>query len=610
MSLKTTLWLLVVVAALAGLLFIFKPAATNFPEDSIKHLIEDLPEGGAKRLELSLVTQQMLSLEQRGDTWWLVEPIEDRADRGVMQQLHEVLMGNPRYEVDPNPALDILKALRLEPPRARVTLRDASGGALALRVGERDATGAFVHVMFEGDDTLYRTGSNLSNVLERPLREFRDRKFLRGDGALLRRIEIHHPSEPPIVLERPGTDWMLTEPRKFPAHHTAVNEIKALLLLEVDSFQETDPDDQQRQKAGLDDGVATKVVFDWGERKVEALFAPFGPDAPAPIRLAWDSERNHIVAVSGRALLALRHESKQYRDANVCSVAMANVQWLRLRLRGRPVLEVKYNPLTRQFEFVEPFDQQHVDDSRTGAFHAWLRRVSRMGATDFLDQEELPPADPGQDPWAVLGFDRPRATLEFRLVDSSGVTSKLAIEAADPDGSGTVPVRRLGQFSGTAYLVPERIMEKVLEVDPREFLARDLFPGNILEIKEAGIRAGERRRSLVRNPLEGAEYWKDPQDEERKTTGFQEYLSALPEAKVLEFLPRGPLPEDGLEEPAAQLTLMIEDRDGRHELRVDLGAKDPSGKTVLAQAAPDLPPRTVFRLDAWVLDDLLKLLEQ
>ena len=611
MSLKTTLWLLAVVALLAGLLVFLQPDQMIPSGDSRQDLIQELPEGGAVRLELLLVSRESLSLEMRGNVWWFVEPTEDRADAGVMQQLHEVLMNNPRYEEDQNPALEIRKALGLEPPRARITLLGASGKALALRVGERDPTGSFVHVMIEGDPVLYKTGSNLSNVLERPLREFRDQTFFGGDGALLRRMEIHHPSKPPIILERPRTDWLVTEPRRFPANNTAVNQIKALLLLKVERFVKASPTPDDLHQAGLGEAVATRVVFDWGDRKVEARFSPINSDGPQAAGMAIDSERNHIVVVSGRSLLALSQADWEYRDPNVCSIPMVNAKWVRLRLRDRPDFEANYSGLLRRFEFESPFEGL-VDDSRTGAFHAWLRQVSRMGAIAFLDQEELPPTPLGQDPWSVLGFDSPQATLEFRLVDSSGVTSELAIEVANPDGSGTVPVRRLGPYAGTAYLVPEQTMNKVLQVDPRQVLAVDLFPTDLLEVKQARIHdaSGTRRRSLVRHPIRGAEYWSDPDNEERKTSDFQEYLSALPGAKVLEFLPRDPQPKDGFDS-AVELVLTLEggDRD-RHELRLKLGARDPSGKTVVAMATkPGLPPRTVFRLEVWVLDDLLKLLE-
>ena len=608
MSLRTTLYLLIVVAILGGLLFFFQDDETTVTEQTLM-LVEDLPES-ANRIDLVLVTGEALSLEKRGDAWWIVRPTLDRADNRVMQQLYEVLMGNRRLEVDANPPPEMLKGLELEPPRARATLMNGEKTLVAIRVGERDPTGSMVHVKLEGDDALYRTGANLSNVLERPMHEYRDKRFLRGDGTLLRRIEVYAPNEAPIVLERPRTDWVMTEPRGFPADNARVNELKALLLLEVLRYVKAKPSADDLQSLGLVDGVATRVVFDWGDRKAEVYFVGQQADDPTVPALARDSERGHVVAVTGRSLLSLFKKAKEYRDPNICNIAMINTRRVRVRIRQRPTIEMLHDSIARRFEFVEPFHDQPVDDSRTGALHAWIRSVSRIGASGFLDLDELPVPDEGQSPWDLLGFDSPQATFEFELIDTAGVSTEIQIEVADADGGGTVPVRRLDRSQDTAYLVPEKEIDELLQVDPRQFLLPDLFPADIIEIKKAVISQAGRSRSLERSPIKGAEYWHDPTDEDLNSSDFQEFLSSLPIHKVYEFLPRDPVQEDGLDdETTAHLDLEIVDRKhGRHTLTVSLGRKDPTGKMVTASSSK-FPIRTVFYLPVQVLDDVMKLLE-
>ncbi len=617
MSLKTTLWLLAAVVLLALLLLFLRKDVAPV-EEGPPPLVPVWPEEGVRRLDIMLVSGQMMGLEVRNGLWWLVveavdeEPFVDRAQQDVLDQLHNVLRDNARLEVDRAPSLDVLKKLGLEPPRARVTLVSPKGEACRLRVGERDPGFNHVYVMIEGDKSLYRTGANLSNLLEKSRQEWRDQRFLQGDANLVRRVEVVRPGGERIVCERPSTEWTMAEPRPFAADSAVVRQlVNGLFLLQVDSFDQAKPQPEDLDAVGLVPATETRVVLDLGGgRSVTARFGPAPPGGdPAAPRRAIDSERGHIFTVSGRALEYLALRAKQFRDPRLCRVTASTTRRISLRRRDAPALEMRFREAARRFEIIEPFARP-ADDQRSSFLYGWLLAVSSLQADDFLDVEELPPA-PGGDPWSQVGFDAPRAVLEFDLVDNAGISEHVRLEFADPDGAGTVPVRRPDRAPDTAYLVPEEKVERVISADPRQFMVPEFLPKDILRLKRVTVRARGRSLTIERDRTQGAEFWRDPTDRERNTGDFQAYVAALPAAKALEFHARDPVEEDGFtgaDAAVLEVTLLDEEQ-RRATFTVTLGSKDPTGTTVVA-TTDSFPPRTVLTLEAWVKDKLLELFDR
>lgn len=615
MSLKTTLWLLAAVVLLALLLLFLRKDKAPL-EEGPPPLVPVWPEEGVHRLDVTLATGEMMALEVRNGVWWVVvegkEPFVDRAEQGVLNQLHDVLRANARLEVDRAPVLDVLKKLGLEPPRARVAFVGPKGGGCRLRIGERDPGYNYVYVMIEGDKTLYRTGANLSNLLEKGRQEWRDTRFLQGDANLVRRVEVVRPGGERIVCERPSTDWMLAEPRSFAADSAVVRQlVSGLFLLKVDSFDKANPQQEDLDAVGLVPATETRVVLDWGGgRSVTARFGPAPPGGdPAAARRAIDSERGHVFTVSGRGLECLDLDAKQYRDPKLCRVTASAARRISLRRRDAPALELKFKEAARRFEIIEPFAWP-ADDQRSSFLYGWLLAVSSLQAQDFLDVEELPPA-PGGDPWSHVGFDAPRAVLEFELVDNAGIVEHVRLEFADPDGAGTVPVRRPDRAPDTAYLVPEDLVERVISADPRQFMLPEFLPEDILRMKRVTVRAGGKSLTIERDRTQGAEFWRDPADRERNTSDFQAYVAALPAAKALEFHARDPEDADGLSGADAVILeiALLDEEERRGTILVTLGSKDATGTTVIA-TADCFPPRTVFTLEAWVKDKLLELFDR
>ncbi|MFG0316336.1 MAG: DUF4340 domain-containing protein [Planctomycetota bacterium JB042] len=609
MNLRTTLLLLVVVGVLGALALKYggEREETTLPGTGM--LVQDLPGGKVTSFDVLLASRQDGTFERRGDEWWITSPYVDRASPDAVRMLMEALKSNPRLEIDANADRSTLEAVGLEPPKTRVTLRGTEGDPIGIRLGERDASGAYTHARIEGDPALYRTGANLVNVLAKGLHEWRDARFLTGDAALLRRLELKRPGEPRVVLERPGTEWQLVEPSAFKADKSVAGPlVHGLLLLRVDRFVQNTPQEKDLLERGISAETAIEVTLDWGARRVTARFGPPEGAVEGGRRFAVDSERGHLFLVEGEALGRLETPLERFRDPKVIRVTPQTVERIEFERPGAPTLAVGFDRGERVFRLSSPFEGA-VDDSRESVLRSWLLAVSSLEATDYLDRRDLGPAPDGGDPFDALMADR-LGVLRLAVADRSGNVRPVELEFAD--GGGDVYLRSPQLAPDTIYVVERAVADEVLAIDPRELLVLDLFPGELLRWKEATVRLGDRVRRLRRDRTPGAEVWNDPDHPEAETSAFQAALSALEGARAFRILGRDARPEDGLAgDDAIVLELGIAGEDGTlRSFVVRLGAADPTGETVVGAASGALspfPPRTVFRVEAWMKEQLRAL---
>ena len=222
-------------------------------------------------------------------------------------------------------------------------------------------------------------------------------------------------------------------------------------------------------------------------------------------------------------------------------------------------------------------------------------------------EDELPPEL--ERPYESLGLDPPRAVLTLDKVESTGIAREAIIEFGDPNGDGTVAVRRRDRFEHTVFNVPEADVARVVGADARQFLALTLFPQNVATMSEVTIRAGGKTRTLRRDKNPEAPLWRDVADPNLETGLFQQWISALPGWQPDRILPRDPIAADGFGPDEASVTIKTDDPAVKGGvLHVTFGAKAAGGRHVLAQSDA-FPARTVFELPVAVIDEMLKLLQ-
>jgi hypothetical protein len=604
LNFRTTLVLLVLVAALLVTLRFVGDAPSPVSVEPPR-LIERLGAGNVTRIEIDSARREMMALEWRSGGFWLTAPFVDRADGSVVNALIEILEGNPLIEVEAEPDAAMLAELELEPPLARIGLFRGEGDTgLRMRIGSRDPTGSACHLVIEGDPKVYRTGSNLLNLLERTRREWRDGTFVRGDAALVRRFTLERPGRETIVAEREGgIDWRLVEPISFAAGPATLGSlVNGLLLLRIEAFAATAPSDDQRAEFGVAAG-ATRAVLDFGDRTLELRF---GVTTESGARLATDSERGHVFAVTGDALSLLDRDAKSFRDPRLLQVALSRTTSLAMEGPRGVVFRIVHRPADRRFHFEEPFDRP-CESGFSGELRTFAVALSGLEAASFLDAEELPSKESGIDPLAALGLVDPAWRIVVESRDSAGIEERAVIEVGDEDGAGNRAVRRTDRYPDTIYLVPIPDLERVLAVDPRIFLAREIVPATLAEFERVTLRRGNDARTIERRGQKGDASWFDAEDPERDTLEFQAWLYQFAKIEAQRFLGRDALAEDGLDPPYAVVDVEFTGGVAGKAMRFSIGDLDASG-TYARLTTDRLPPRTVCEVPAFVREGVAKLL--
>lgn len=212
--------------------------------------------------------------ESRGGEWWIVDPLETRADRGVIERLLEIVEHHqglvvPAGEADP-------RALGFEPPRVVLDVIALRGGReLRQRVelGRRDLGERGVYARVRG--RIVRTLASLDTQLDKNVEDYRSRRVLELAAESV--VEVHRvgrfqpaleaePIDQTLSALREGASWRLMRPYEALLDPLAVVVLVAgATRLHVERFVEDLPPDLARY--GLDQPqVSIEVVDSLGRR--------------------------------------------------------------------------------------------------------------------------------------------------------------------------------------------------------------------------------------------------------------------------------------------------------------------------------------------------------
>lgn len=118
-ALAVNLALAAVVAALAGLVY-WKPRSEPPPG----HALSTLKPEAAARIRIERAGAAAITLEKKGDAWFLTEPFRARADAARVERLLEIAQARATHRM---PAADLAR-FDLERPETRVTIDGQSFG--------------------------------------------------------------------------------------------------------------------------------------------------------------------------------------------------------------------------------------------------------------------------------------------------------------------------------------------------------------------------------------------------------------------------------------------------------------------------------------------------
>jgi len=179
---------------------------------------------------------------------------------------------------------------------------------------------------------IVRITNSILESLKRPLATYRDRRLMPSIAGL-ERVEIRAGSEP-FTLEKQGTNWWVTSPRRFPADAPWVREtFQRFMRLRIEDFLDdlgTDPG-----RYGLDQ-PAREYSFYLGKSNGSpalltrlSLGTPLGEGRRLSVRR---SDEPGIYGIAAGDLQTLPVSASQFRDWNLNP---SNIVQIEIRQQGR-----------------------------------------------------------------------------------------------------------------------------------------------------------------------------------------------------------------------------------------------------------------------------------
>lgn len=557
MRFKTTLFLIVLLAVIVFLVYEFGDDPTPAPQTP-ERLFPGVVMSSVDRIELGLFAGFEAVLERHAGRWKVIEPYEDEARLELVQQLLAALEENVKVELPTRDGGVDLVAKQLNPPARWIDIRHA-GGRNRINVGALDPLGSEVFVTLDQGGTLFRTGRNLHNFLERNPNDFRDARLFRADPRLVDQVLIERAGAIVLRAEKNRGQWKILEPILDDADSSRIyGLVNNLTRLDVGRIAVQSATEEQIAECGLTEDMLRVVlksdVLGWG-----VIMAPqsIGPSASL---FCMRDGGDQILTLERSKFSRLEFALEHYRSTiilpkvreNVTSIAVlrGDEQWLLLRR------EDKYFYIDVPFK--APADQ--IVDGDATPLSLYMSRLFSLQASAFV-------ADDAKD-LSAFGLEKPEWTLFIRW--ERGNTHRkieLRISAADEG------VRHVFNRDKPMFVY-------AIKADDIGFIAEDsiflrdkrIFNHDINKIMKAAFTLGERSITIER-PGPG-KYFEGDRDNR-----FQELMHELKREVVAAYEVGG----SGKDDPRfatvwGSVTYFVNEvGSGPREIKIEFGQETPEG---------------------------------
>lgn len=277
-----------------------------------------------------------------GGTWGLIRPLVTRAND---DQIRRLLTDAAETRVNGFVSDTLTVAAEeygLAKPVAQMILKRGTNEVLRIQFGRSptNAPGEVIALRSDHGNVVRITNSILES-LRRPLAAYRDRRLM-PPIAGLERLEVRAGSEP-FTLEKQGTNWWVTTPRRFPADGPWVREtFQRFMRLRIEDYLDdlgTDP-----ARYGLLEPAREYSFFLGASNAAPGLLTrlslgiPLGDGRRLAVRR---SDEPGIYGIAAGDLQTLPVSASQFRD---WSLNPSNIVQVEIRQQGRTRL-LKRNAL-------------------------------------------------------------------------------------------------------------------------------------------------------------------------------------------------------------------------------------------------------------------------
>jgi hypothetical protein len=374
MKLRSTILLLLMVAALAGAIWVLEHQEEGTRQRQLR---------GGKAVLIRADYVDYLRIEQTNyvmvcrlerEQWRLEEPIISYADNGAVNRILRGLEDLPSWELiteDQRAELHAgLHDYGLALPKARIVFRQDNRDTTLL-IGDEAAVGDGLYIMEDDRTDVVVTSLELWDLLPKQPGDVRSRQLFPGAISRLSRLEIQRTSG---FLQVSRTDdggpWMLQQPMVARASGLFVRDLaRKFLSVRIEDFIADDVKDFAPY--GLDEPAAEITL--WPEAAVAPYTIVVGRSADEhPDRVyVRTAHGNSVYAVDKQILVDANLEVEVLRDRDLLHLRPAAVGYIEIRA-GETVIELEKDD-AGSWSLTKPVRRPADDERVWRTIEAWNR---------------------------------------------------------------------------------------------------------------------------------------------------------------------------------------------------------------------------------------------
>lgn len=425
MKAKQTVVLVAIVAVMVAAYLLYIHPWSEEEAVASKRVFGGVRADAITRVKLS-VEDRVLSLEKRGEEWFIIEPLQVKASSSAVQAiLSELEMLEPDRRITPQEDPEFSPAkYGLDRPTATVSFA-TKDRAFELNIGGKSPTGLYYAAPADAEDLVMVLPSSFYDTIDREPNDLRDRRPFVFEDYAVRRIRLQSAKEAePFVFERDaeGGTWRIRRPVDGRAEQRNVNNIlRTLLQVAVLDFASDDP--AQVAEFGLDKPALTVTLED--TRGEHTLKIGTHPQRPRQV-YAQVADNPTIFRIDDRLLAEIDKPLMTYRDRRLFHFRAQDVDRVVVEYSGMPTTELVLR--AGEWKMLKPREEP----TRTVAVTALLGTLESAEIVGWASEsaENL-------QRW---GLDRPAMQITLHLTDGSTRTLQIGQRVAE--GSSAFYARR------------------------------------------------------------------------------------------------------------------------------------------------------------------------
>ncbi len=381
--------------------------------------------------------------ENVGASWRLVAPVEGPANHEAVQALvDDVRFAVCGAFID---APEDLSDYGLDPPRARITVKDAKEGrrqTILLGGVDESPEKKGVFAKQEGQDAVLIIDGHLLTLLPQGPFDWRDRRLLTRRVADLNRIEYATEHDGFTLEKQADGEWRLAAPSLDHVNHLAVSGfLRCVKEVEGDEFVEG---------ATSDMTVAARIVLRYDDGSDANIVVYADPEKPDAYLASQDS--GSLMRLSNVAAMMLLIDSEAFRSREMQRFTKAEVEEIEFTFEGTAHHLLKRHD---QWTLQAPPDKQLHNQSDVDTLLSALTPIHALSVAEAETPADLAP----------YGLDAPVFAATLVLGRDSAETPAqrilFAIGAANPANAN----ERYASSSARPgiFLISQEVMDQIRE---------------------------------------------------------------------------------------------------------------------------------------------------